>query len=488
MRNRIEEEFNKMPIARKVMLLYGWLFTLSIVAFSVVLLISAKGMGVGITFTTLQNCAESIENYILSGKELNNDSIESIVGSNYVEYIIENKTQKKVYVSTNFIPDSNPEAYPDNEMSLSPDIEDDLNLKQKKVDHGYFRILDNNDYTVYTKNGHDFISIQNEFMCGGNIYSIKLFKAAVNNMFYVKYLAMRLLYVDIIGLLFAALIGMYISRVMLRPVRKIRETAERISVEDLSQRIEISGPDDELKELSITFNSMIDRLEQSFEQQSRFVSDASHELRTPISVIKGYANLINRWGKDDPEILQEAVNNILEETDHMSVMIKNLLFLAKSDQHRNHVQKQPMSLNDAVADIAKDLSVTDEKIKVTVDLNDEDIIINGDPDLIKQMLWIYTENAMKYSGDDKEIAYRVYREANFACVSVRDNGYGINEEDLPHIFDRFYRVDKSRNKDIPGNGLGLSIAKWIIEIHSGKVEVKSIVGQGTEFINKFKIE
>ena len=293
---------------------------------------------------------------------------------------------------------------------------------------------------------------------------------------------------DIIGLLFAALIGMYISRVMLRPVRKIRETAERISVEDLSQRIEISGPDDELKELSITFNSMIDRLEQSFEQQSRFVSDASHELRTPISVIKGYANLINRWGKDDPEILQEAVNNILEETDHMSVMIKNLLFLAKSDQHRNHVQKQPMSLNDAVADIARDLSVTDEKIKVSADLSDEDIIINGDPDLIKQMLWIYTENAMKYSGDDKVIDYRVYREDNYACVSVRDNGYGINEEDLPHIFDRFYRVDKSRNKDIPGNGLGLSIAKWIIEIHSGKVEVKSIVGQGTEFINKFKVE
>lgn len=488
MRNRIEEEFNKMPIARKVMLLYGWLFTLSIVAISVVLLISAKGMGVGITFTTLQNCAESIENYILSGKELNNENIESIVGSNYVEYIIENKTQNKVYVSTNFMPDANSNVYPENGMSLSPNLEDDLNLKQKKVDRGYFRILDNNDYTVYTKNGHDFISIQNEFMCGDNIYSIKLFKAAANNMFYVQYLAMRLLYVDIIGLLFAALIGMYISRVMLRPVRKIRETAERISVEDLSQRIEISGPDDELKELSITFNSMIDRLEQSFEQQSRFVSDASHELRTPISVIKGYANLINRWGKDDPEILQEAVNNILEETDHMSVMIKNLLFLAKSDQHRNHVQKQPMSLNDAVADIARDLSVTDEKIKVSADLSDEDIIINGDPDLIKQMLWIYTENAMKYSGDDKVIAYRVYREDNYACVSVRDNGYGINEEDLPHIFDRFYRVDKSRNKDIPGNGLGLSIAKWIIEIHSGKVEVKSIVGQGTEFINKFKVE
>ena len=233
---------------------------------------------------------------------------------------------------------------------------------------------------------------------------------------------------------------------------------------------------------------MIDRLEQSFEQQSRFVSDASHELRTPISVIKGYANLINRWGKDDPEILQEAVNNILEETDHMSVMIKNLLFLARSDQHRAHIQKQPMSLNDAVRDIAKDLSVTDEKVDIITDICDDELVINGDPDLIKQMLWIYTENAVKYSGDEKIITYRVFSDGGYACVSVKDNGCGINDEDLPHIFDRFYRVDKSRNKNIPGTGLGLSIAKWIIEVHNASVEVNSVVGQGAEFISKFKIE
>ena len=242
------------------------------------------------------------------------------------------------------------------------------------------------------------------------------------------------------------------------------------------------------KELSVTFNSMIDRLEESFEQQSRFVSDASHELRTPISVINGYANLINRWGKDDPEILQEAVNNILEETDHMSVMIKNLLFLAKSDQNRNHVQKQPMSINEAVYDIAKDLSVTDERIEVITEVCDKELIISGDPDLIKQMLWIYTENAVKYSGDKKVITYKVYTEGDYACVSVKDNGCGISEEDIQHIFDRFYRADKSRNKEIPGNGLGLSIASWIINTHNGKVEVKSVVGQGTEFISKFKLE
>lgn len=488
MMNRINCQLNKIPIAKKIVILYGSLFTLTIIAISAVLLITAKGMGVGITITALQNCSETIESYVLSGKNITKESIETIIGSSYADYIIENKTEGEVYLNVNAYGDDIETDMPINRDELPENIEEEFDFHKKEADSGYIRIPDDSDYTIYTKNGHDFICVQNEFTYDGDVYSVKLFKASLDNIFYVKYIAMRLLYIDIVGFLFAGLIGIYISHTMLKPVRKIRETAERISVEDLSQRIEISGPDDDLKELSITFNSMIDRLERSFEQQSRFVSDASHELRTPISVIKGYANLINRWGKDDPEILQEAVNNILEETDHMSVMIKNLLFLARSDQHRAHIQKQPMSLNDAVRDIAKDLSVTDEKINIITDICDKDMVIDGDPDLIKQMLWIYTENAVKYSGKEKTITYRVFSEGQYACVSVKDNGCGINKEDLPHIFERFYRVDKSRNKNIPGTGLGLSIAKWIIDVHSGSVEVNSVVGQGTEFISKFKVE
>lgn len=488
MMNRINCQLNKIPIAKKIVILYGSLFTLTIIAISAVLLITAKGMGVGITITALQNCSETIESYVLSGKNITKESIETIIGSSYADYIIENKTNGEVYLNVNAYGDDIETDMPINRDELPENIEEEFDFHKKEADSGYIRIPDDSDYTIYTKNGHDFICVQNEFTYDGDVYSVKLFKASLDNIFYVKYIAMRLLYIDIVGFLFAGLIGIYISHTMLKPVRKIRETAERISVEDLSQRIEISGPDDDLKELSITFNSMIDRLERSFEQQSRFVSDASHELRTPISVIKGYANLINRWGKDDPEILQEAVNNILEETDHMSVMIKNLLFLARSDQHRAHIQKQPMSLNDAVRDIAKDLSVTDEKINIITDICDKDMVIDGDPDLIKQMLWIYTENAVKYSGKEKTITYRVFSEGQYACVSVKDNGCGINKEDLPHIFERFYRVDKSRNKNIPGTGLGLSIAKWIIDVHSGSVEVNSVVGQGTEFISKFKVE
>lgn len=488
MMNRINCQLNKIPIAKKIVILYGSLFTLTIIAISAVLLITAKGMGVGITITALQNCSETIESYVLSGKNITKESIETIIGSSYADYIIENKTEGEVYLNVNAYGDDIETDMPINRDELPENIEEEFDFHKKEADSGYIRMPDDSDYTIYTKNGHDFICVQNEFTYDGDVYSVKLFKASLDNIFYVKYIAMRLLYIDIVGFLFAGLIGIYISHTMLKPVRKIRETAERISVEDLSQRIEISGPDDDLKELSITFNSMIDRLERSFEQQSRFVSDASHELRTPISVIKGYANLINRWGKDDPEILQEAVNNILEETDHMSVMIKNLLFLARSDQHRAHIQKQPMSLNDAVRDIAKDLSVTDEKINIITDICDKDMVIDGDPDLIKQMLWIYTENAVKYSGQEKTITYRVFSDGQYACVSVKDNGCGINEEDLPHIFERFYRVDKSRNKNIPGTGLGLSIAKWIIDVHSGSVEVNSVVGQGTEFISKFKVE
>ncbi len=486
MMNRIKCRYDKMPITKKIMLLYAMFFTFTIISISVILLLTTKSMGIGITYTTLKNNADNIENYIISGQRIDSDAIQSIIGNSYTEYIIENTTDKEVFVSDMFAFDKENDE-PLKRSELPENIENEFELRERRY-NGYESLFDNSGYMLYTRKGHEFLSVCNEFEYDGTTYSVRLFKATASNAVYVKYIAMRLFYADILGIFIACMLGLYVSYVLLKPLRKIRETAERISAEDLSRRIEIDGPDDELKDLSITFNSMIDRLEKSFEQQSRFVSDASHELRTPISVIKGYANLINRWGKDDPEILQEAVNNILEETDHMSVMIKNLLFLAKSDQKRNQVQKQPMSLNEAVRDISKDLMVTDERINVVTDICDEELIINGDYDLIKQMLWIYTENAVKYSGEKKTITYRVYKEGSYVCVSVKDNGCGIKDEDLPHIFDRFYRADKSRNKEIPGTGLGLSIAKWIVDIHNGEVKVESTVGVGTEFINKFKVD
>lgn len=526
MMNKINSWFARIPITKKVTIMYSFIVMFTIMGISAVLLYSARGMGAGVVFTSLKNWSTNIEEYIKSGDELSEDIFDEMLSENYVDYVIENKTTGEVYLSMNmhndikegsknmptpsqinknYQPDPNDISSLDsfdadtevddgkNMEDTTSDIDSDDSSPEKNKDthenlvKRAFPFIGDEGYTIYNKNGIDFISVDNEFIYNGCVFSTRLLKSSDDSMLFVKYIEARLFYINVLGVLFAVLIGTYISKVLLRPVRKIRETAERISVEDLSQRITIEGPDDEMKDLSITFNSMIERLERSFEQQSRFVSDASHELRTPISVIKGYANLINRWGKDDPEILQEAVTNILEETDHMSVMIKNLLFLARSDQKRNHVQMCPMSLNDAVKDIARDLGVTEETIEIVTDICDEELIINSDPDLIKQMLWIYTENAVKYTGIKKVISYKLYKENGYACVSVGDNGCGISEEDLPHIFERFYRVDKSRNKEIAGNGLGLSIAKWIIDIHGGVIEIKSVVGQGTEFINKFKL-
>ena len=508
-RNKNRGLFGRMSITGKVVVLYTFLFTFTIISISCVFLYSARSIGAGIVFSGLKENSSHIQVYITEGNELSEENIDDLINDNTVEYIIKNKNTGERYVSMGlrmadeYNADDAPENVPkpSDSESKSKDIQpentpsgsnqnDDINSASDSDESGEkvkLPFMLGNEYSVYSKDGKDYITVDNEVMYEGDMYSIRLFKSSADIMRFVKYIETRLYHIDLAGIVLAFFISAYISKVLLRPVTKIRETAEKISVEDLSQRIEIEGPDDELKELSITFNSMIDRLESSFEQQSRFVSDASHELRTPISVIKGYANLINRWGKDDPEILQEAVNSILEETEHMSVMIKNLLFLARSDQHRNHVQIQPMSLGDAVNDIAKDLSVMDEKVEVETDIS-EDIIINGDPDLIKQMLWIYTENALKYSGENKKVQYKLYKENGYACICVKDNGFGIKDEDIPHIFERFYRVDKSRNKEIPGNGLGLSIAKWIMDIHHGKIEVKSVVGQGTEFINKFPMD
>jgi signal transduction histidine kinase len=273
---------------------------------------------------------------------------------------------------------------------------------------------------------------------------------------------------------------------MLKPVAAVREAAERISIEDLSQRISTEGPDDEMKELTETFNSMIDRLDTSFQKQNQFVSDASHELRTPISVIQGYANLINRWGKSDPAILQESIDSILTETEHMSTMIRQLLFLAKTDQNKLSLQKEEMSLNEVAQELVREMEMLDANAKITY-TEEAQVNIFADHSMVKQLLWIHGENAMKYAKEPAEIEVKVWKDRKYAYVSIKDNGAGIAEEDIPKIFDRFYRVDKSRNKEIAGTGLGLAIAKWIIDSHDGEILVESTVGEGATFTDKFRL-
>ncbi|MBR4015164.1 MAG: HAMP domain-containing histidine kinase, partial [Anaerotignum sp.] len=342
------------------------------------------------------------------------------------------------------------------------------------------------EYILKNRYNQQFMLISDDCITETGVYQIQAFRMIERSGDLLRNFIMKLAIVDLMGIFCAFLIGASISKRILQPVEAIRSAAERITIEDLSQRISTEGPDDEMKELTITFNSMIDRLERAFQRQNQFISDASHELRTPIAVIQGYANLINRWGKSDPAVLQESIDSILTETEHMSALIGQLLFLAKGAQYKASAKMAEVSLNEVAAEFVRELQVVEEKRNI-VFLEEARVHIFADYALIKQLLWIHGENALKYTEDDGEITVRVWKDKKYGYVSVRDNGIGIAPEDIPKIFDRFYRVDQSRNKKISGTGLGLSIARWIIDCHKGEMQVESKLGEGTVFINRFPL-
>ncbi len=270
----------------------------------------------------------------------------------------------------------------------------------------------------------------------------------------------------------------------LKPIRIMTEQVKDMSGNNLSSRLNISGTKDELKDLALTFNQMLNDIQKSYEREKQFVSDASHELRTPIAVIKGYAGMLNRWGKDDPAILEESIHAILSETDNMHSLVESLLFIARNNKGSLQMEKAPFCFTDLFIEIVKETRLIDSQhiIEETIDSN---LLIDGSSDKLKQALRIFIDNSIKYTPDGGKIILSLRRSENHAIVVISDNGIGISKEDLLHIFDRFYRADKSRTKmkenQHGGTGLGLSIARIIIEQHGGNIHVDSTVNEGTTF-------
>ncbi len=485
-----------MAIARKITLLYSGIFTFSLFIISLFMTLNITGIQQHIIRRELTITISNIDAYLKQGKTLSNEALRDLLDNKYVEVNVYSKEDESYHYS-HFgeeplqmqlrepslpPPDgtiSNKDGLPkDGHQSL---MEDGFKISAQKE-----KMENYTEYILENSNRQQIMMISTVIPANGDHYRVEAYKLiGINSSFLQGFIA-KLAVVDFIGILCAFLIGRYISRRMLQPVEAIRAAAERITIEDLSQRIHTDGPDDEMKELTVTFNSMIDRLENSFQRQNQFISDASHELRTPISVIQGYANLINRWGKSDPDILQEAIDSILSETEHMSALIRKLLFLAKGDQNRMLVQKKLVSLNEIAGEIVKELEVLEVNRHIVFEEKDK-AEIWGDPDLIKQLLWIHAENALKYTKDGGTISFRVWKDKKNAYVSVGDDGAGISQKHLSKIFDRFYRVDQSRNKGISGTGLGLSIAKWIADSHFGHISVESKEGEGTTFTNAFHL-
>lgn len=282
----------------------------------------------------------------------------------------------------------------------------------------------------------------------------------------------------LIALLVSLMLGDLMARRVLRPVSAIANTARTIAqTDDLSQRIPYNRPD-ELGSMVITFNETLDRLQRLFESQGRFLSDVSHEFRTPLTTIRGNIDLIRRYG-NDPHSLEV----IEEEVKHMSVLVADLLMLAKADAGQIPFTFDRLDLSRFVV---KDVYTHIQKMahnihQVELGHVEEDVTIQADVNYLRQLFNHLVTNAVRYTPEGGVI--RIWQTTSFnqAQVHISDTGVGIPPEDLPHIFERFYRVDKARSRAAGGTGLGLSIAQWIAEMHGGKIVVTSSVGQGTIF-------
>jgi heavy metal sensor kinase len=285
----------------------------------------------------------------------------------------------------------------------------------------------------------------------------------------------------VVGLAVASGVGGYVlSGIMLRPVRDITEVASEISATNLSRRINHQGPDDELKHLADTFDSMIGRLERTFEQQRQFVQDASHELRTPLAAIRTNIEVAEM----DPSLSEEETRELLEtikaQTERLTRLSDDLLVLSANE--RGIPELAPLPLLDMARDVVRNLAPLAATRQVIIEVaGDANLEAVGDGDLLFRALSNLVDNAIKYSGEGKRVWVSVARQDGAAEVSVRDNGPGIPEEQRERIFERFYRVDKGRSRAQGGIGLGLAIVRELIESMGGEVSVESTPGTGATF-------
>lgn len=289
----------------------------------------------------------------------------------------------------------------------------------------------------------------------------------------------------IVVLIAMSIVSWALVRSSLAPVTSITTAARDITASDLSRRLPVESPRDELGQLAITINDLLARLEVAFQQreqaledQRRFVADASHELRTPLTSILGYARMLRSWGMDNPEAAREGAAAIEDEAERMRVLIESLLRLARGEE-LPAISPEPLDLRELADDAVQSLRAAEQEARIEVHAPDEPVMAIADRTTIRQVLGILLDNAICHGESTEPIEVETGSEEGRAVIRVMDHGKGIEARHLPHLFDRFYRADASRTE--PGSGLGLAIAKQIVEQHRGTITVESQVSKGTTF-------
>ncbi len=302
--------------------------------------------------------------------------------------------------------------------------------------------------------------------------SIEGVRDTLGNLLFFLYLSIPM------AIILSGLAGWLIATRALRPVEEMADAARRITAENLSERIEIKGQD-EIGMLAETFNDMIARLEASFDRIKRFTADASHELRTPLTILKGEVEVALKMERT-VEGLRKVLMSNLEEIDRLSKIVNDLLLLARMESNREEFRFSEVSLDELIEERYMQMRTfaLDKGVKMEMEKKDG-VKVKGDPAKLKQLFLNLMDNAIKYTPPGGRVHVSVGREDGFAVVTVSDTGIGIPQKDLPHIFDRFYRVERAGREG--GSGLGLSICKLIVEAHGGRIDVESRQGRGSTF-------
>lgn len=439
----------KLSISKKLTLIYSSILISLLIVFTLITYYYIRNVIIRDNEMQLTTNINNISNYMVGSKKIDKESLQNISVTGGVFFTVYDKNMNIVYSNLG-------------DKSLNEN-------KDKKND------ARNNDF----ERGSGLIFKSKSIDINGIKYNIEVEKYYEDIGNIAGALWKLLIFISILGTFVSFVSGSYLSKKLLKPIKDITKTAKEITGDNLNKRIVTDGPEDELKELSITFNSMIERLETDFEKQKRFVSDASHELRTPLSIISGHTNMLNRWGKNDPVALNKSLKVLQLESENMNNLIENLLYLARVDNKALVINKTNFNIKSLIESLVEETKLNFPEFSIIYNC-DPNILINADYNMIKQVMRILLDNSIKYSYEDKNIIISVESIKEGVIISVEDSGIGIKKESMPYIFDRFYRVDESRTKSTGGTGLGLSIAKEIIKSHRGEIFADSSITKGTK--------
>lgn len=355
------------------------------------------------------------------------------------------------------------------------------------VDPTTLRKEDGSQEDEYRSNGKRifFAVVQGKNVSQGQpMLIIELYENAQKLMQLTKFMRNLLLFSGIGGIAIAAAISYFVANASIRPVGNITRRIREMDVNALHQRIPLPKTKDELFEMTVTLNGLLNRIDHGFQRQKQFVADASHELRTPLTIIEGHANMIRRWGRTSPQVIDESLAYILQESNRLRLITEQLLQVAmldEGDSSPDAGEAEPPIIDavQVVHSVTKQAVLLHSGIPVREQFGDTPVPVRITEADLHQAVLNVVHNAIKFTPEGGEVVVTLYTHADQAILEVRDSGIGIAADELPHLFERFYRADKSRSRESGGTGLGLPITKRLVERAGGTIRIDSTPDVGT---------